>query len=226
MLGLVAPPSFHYPLKLAYVGSTTYSADTTGAVQIAIDAGWQAGDLAIYHELWGSIDGAYTSSLVSGWTQLAANAGAPGSLPGGRLAAKVLASGDIGATRNGSHTTGTNTPRRNSVVLCFRPNRQIASFQALAAFNVEETNGNPAAQVADASTAEGPYIALGAYGVFTGVVDPRTFTPASDGDILNSSSRIGLKYRLRNPRDAGENYGIDMDDEGSNSLMSGVLLVR
>lgn len=92
----------------------------------------------------------------------------------------------------------------------FRGNVPIKTTSASVADN-QSTAGDPASQTASASGANTPLVVIGCY-ESSGTIDPRTFTPAKDGEISNPSNDHYLAYKIYN--DSPANVTIDMDDEG------------
>lgn len=99
----------------------------------------------------------------------------------------------------------------------FRGNVPVNTL-TLGAFNNEATNGNPTPQVVAASGVQTPLVVLGCYASEATVVDPRSFTPAKDGEI-SAINESYLAYKIYNASPA--NVTVDMDDEaGPNYLFS------
>ena len=75
----------------------------------------------------------------------------------------------------------------------------------------QSTDGNPTAHTVGASAGPAPLIVLGCYETGSGSIDPRTFSPAKDGEITSSQFHY-LAYKIHNSAPA--DVSIDMDDEG------------
>lgn len=79
------------------------------------------------------------------------------------------------------------------------------------------TTGNPSAQVVTSGSGAPPLVVFGGY-VTSGTVNPRTFTPAKDGEVMAAGDSLWLAYKIYNS--APSNVSVDMDDEGNNFLVS------
>lgn len=84
----------------------------------------------------------------------------------------------------------------------------------------EGTDGNPAAQTANASGSTKPVIVIGCYGSGS-AVDPRTFSPAKDGEI-SAATNAWLAYKIYNS--SPQDVTIDMDDEGLQNTLGSFYL--
>ena len=102
----------------------------------------------------------------------------------------------------------------------FRGDAAISSVTASTPNN-QATTGNPSSQSVTASGGTPPLIVFGAYGVGTGTVDPRTFSPAKDGEI-NGAATSYLAYKIYNSSPA--DVSIDMDDEGDENCLQSFYL--
>ncbi len=120
-------------------------------------------------------------------------------------------------TESGSSLSGmAGSLATRKVVVTFRGDIPISVVTPL---DVEgqATTGNPTAQTVNASGQPVPLIVIGGYSAGSGTVDPRTFSPAKDGEV-NQSGESYIAWKIYNSSPA--NVSIDMDDEGTNLLTS------
>jgi hypothetical protein len=82
----------------------------------------------------------------------------------------------------------------------------------------EATSGDPAAQVITASLGTPPLVVLGFYSSFT-AIDPRSMTPAKDGEIQATGNSIDSYIAWKTYNAAPEDVTIDMDDEGLDNIL-------
>jgi hypothetical protein len=191
---------------LAPVASGTSTA-ANGA--ITASAPIQAGDLLV---VAGSCSGSTSASLPPGFTTVLAVIDTATSKDG--IGFKV-ADGSEGTTVTGFSAIGT-TPGATNLLLVFRGNVPVGSVSANSPVTSGVTAANPAAQVVPAAAATPPLIVFAAY-ASSGAVDPRSMTPAKDGEI-NVGTNTYLAYKIYNSSPA--NVTVDMDDEGTNELSS------
>lgn len=183
-----------------FVDSATSTSST-----VTIPATAQAGDVCYLFDLGRGIGSPPTSVVPAGFTSIYDDSETP---MRSIASFKVLGGGDPGATITGMNGNQSN----DKVVLVFRPSR--AASVSNASIATEVTNSNPTSQVIAAGATPG--IALAAFGA-SAAVDPRSFTPAADGEV-NSGLRFYVKYRIFNS--GPEAVTVDMDDEGTNALTS------
>lgn len=193
-------------LALSYLTKSVQSGGNT----ITVPATAQVGDIAIVSIFVPNVTGRLTPG---GWTLLCGDAN-------GGLIAKVLSSGDVGATLTLSTTGHSNNRGLCSV---FRGASPATSFSVVDAFLYEATTGNPAAQAITPDPGTDT-IVVASY-VADGVVDPRAATPALPGEQQGSDTRCYMKYATFSPSNSPPSYSVDMDDEGINILASGWLSV-
>jgi hypothetical protein len=110
------------------------------------------------------------------------------------------------------------------LLLQFRGNSPItvAAAQDIAQ---QITDGNPASQTCNASGGAVPLIVFGTYASIVRPVDPRTFSPAADGEhsiTAASGGQAVVKYKIYNS--SPQDTSIDMDDEGSNNVLQSFFL--
>lgn len=128
-------------------------------------------------------------------------------------------------SEGGTSLTGMDSTAESKCLLTFRADGAIASV-AFSVWGTVVTTGNPVAQNVTASGASVPLIIFGAYAILTGTIDPRIFTvgglAAKDGEITAASTHyLAWKIYTSSP----QNAVIDMDDEGTNILLSGYVTV-
>jgi hypothetical protein len=204
-----APPA---GVTLAFRSS---SVSTTNAV--SAPSGNTAGDLLVY------IDSASSFQIPSGPI--------PGSVtPSGftLAASHTLASGANGYRQNISYKVATGSEgsitgmagatTNHKIMLCFEG---PISTAAHATFNGQGSTANPTAQNVTASGGTPPLVVIGAYRA-NGAVDPRTMSPAKDGEVTTTGLLYGA-YKIYNSSPA--DVSVDMDDEGDNILQSGYIYV-
>jgi hypothetical protein len=198
------------PLTLAFNASATSSAST-----INNPASGAAGDILVLLDLAGNTGGSTPSQVIpSGFTLIGTQTGSTG---GGLVGLRATASYKLSV---GSETslTGQNGSFSNSKVLVrFRGSQVVSSLSLLGVANPGGTSGNPAAQNITASSGTPPLIVLGFYGTM-GTVDPRTMSPAKDGEVDNSSG-LYIAYKIYNASPV--NVSVDMDDEGDANFLMG-----
>lgn len=121
----------------------------------------------------------------------------------------------------GSTLTGlsSNVNIQAKALAIFRANKALASVSGSDPEG-EITSGNPAGSTIGASGGTPAVIALAGYGVVGADVDPRTFSPAKDGEI-NASNEVGatmdlwLAYKIMNRTSQLTDITADMDDEAN-----------
>lgn len=194
---------------LSFRSSATSTSDTiTGPADIA------AGDLLILLDKAVSGAGAPSFVVPSGFTtisDLSINA---------ELSQIVSYKIATGAEASASLTGMNGTDNDSKILLVFQGNIAISSV-SVNDVNEEATDGNPTAQVVNASGGVVPLIVIGCYGTFTGqAIDPRGFTGATATELQQDSDNdLFIKYAIMNSSSA--DVTIDMDDEGfSNCLQS------
>lgn len=192
--GLVIPRARLAPVELSFV---TSASATTGALQIPATV--VAGDLLVYFELKASL------SIRNGWAVCA-----PGT--NGISGYRIAQPGDAGSTS----LLPADGSRVAIGLMVFRATRPILSVY-VGSVNFQDTSGNPSPQTVTASNATNPVVVIAHYAA-SAAVDPRTFTPAADGEILGGSNRNYAKYKIYNS--GPQNVTVDMDDEGVNYLGS------
>lgn len=129
----------------------------------------------------------------------------------------------------GATLTGMDEPADAKVLVVYRRAPIITSVTPLGAGS-ESTTGNPVAQTVGSASGAVPLIVIGGYGA-TAPVSPRTFTvsgvSAKDGEV---GAGVGTTdawqaWKIYEVGSTPDDVVIDMDDEGTNALMSGYFQV-
>jgi hypothetical protein len=118
-------------------------------------------------------------------------------------------------TEAGGLLTGMNGTGNNKCLYVFRGNLKIGSV-TVSTVNAQSTSVDPAPQTVNASGRSPPLIVFGCYGS-SGTVDPRTFSPAKDGEISDTDNDTFFAYRIFNASPV--DVIVDMDAEGSPNLL-------
>lgn len=79
------------------------------------------------------------------------------------------------------------------------------------------TTGNPSAQTQDGSAQTPTIVVMGFY-MASSSVDPRTFSPAADGEF--GSGQAYIKWKIYNEGDTIVSHSIDMNDEGTVNFLA------
>jgi hypothetical protein len=179
----------------------------SATASITQPVGIQAGDLIIFANL-ATNSPPPAATVPSGYTQL---------LTISNSASRVVLSYKIAdGTEGGNNVTGMTTPGgvRGGIVV-YRPNRSIVSVSGSDPA-LEITSGNPVSQTVNASVAIPPVIIIGLYWALSGAIDPRTMSPAKDGEV-NAGTTFYLAWKLyaSSPQDTS----VDMDDEGFSNIV-------
>jgi hypothetical protein len=183
---------------------------TSTAATITTPGTTIAGDLIVLWDFPSSSPSGPANILPSGYTQIATVASGARR---GSACYKIADSGDANAVVTGMD--GALNDRKIMVV--FAGDNPISSA-VLASVNSESTAGDPVAQTITSSSGIVPLVVLGFYGTNTGTLDPRSFSPASTGEVANGTICY-VNYKLYNSAPA--NITVNMEDEGSaNTLVS------
>jgi hypothetical protein len=112
------------------------------------------------------------------------------------------------------------------IMMVFRGNKPATTLTVGSPAG-QATTGNPTAQNCTAGSGVAPLVVLGAYGAWaglSGLVNPRTFSTTKDAEqeithnAMTDDHDLWLAYKIYNSAPADSS--IDMDDEGTNVLMS------
>lgn len=194
--------------ELVFLNSATSTADT-----VACPSGIQKGDLIVLFDQGSEGSNPPTAVLPSGFTNIV-NSSSGSTNHRTYISRKIADGTESGATITGMNASGNN----NKVLLVFRPAFAITAVTA-SSWNTENVTSDPSAQNVTATAGVVPLIVFGVFGS-SGAVNPRTFTPASDGEV-NSNTLQYVKYKIYNF--VAADHSVDMDDEGANTLASGYL---
>jgi hypothetical protein len=199
-------------LTLTQVLSATSTANT-----ITWPATLAAGDLAVMVDSGDSTSNGVppTTVVPSGFTSIVNTANATSHRQ--ICSYKILTGSESGSLTG---MDGVDNDRKAMVI--FRGSSPIASVTVGSALG-QQTTGNPTAQVPAASGGTPPLIVFGAYSAANGgtPVDPRSFTPAKDGEVSpNTSCYLAWKIYNSAPADVT----IDMDDEGAMNILQSFYL--
>jgi hypothetical protein len=216
-------PGF-FPPGAAAVGLTTLtqvlSATDSAGATMTLPVGIQAGDLIV---LWDHAVSAATpvTAVPSGFNSIANDTVGDG-FNRVILSYKVAVGTESGATITGMTNNGTAVDLVK-LVYVFRGNQPIKAVNVVSAA-IDSIHTNPTAQVVSSGSGKAPLVVIGAYSCYDGTINPRSFTPAKDGEINvtgSTQARVQsyLAYKIYNSAPA--DVTIDMDDEGNgNSLAS------
>jgi hypothetical protein len=200
---------------------TYVTAGTQDDGDIDLPAGLSGTDLIIYAEFAANKGSPPAAATPSGFTQWFTMAGGVSRIV---VSYKIAEVADSSATITAAMSA---TLAIAQGYFLYRADANISSIVASTP-DTEVTAGNPSSQTILASGQGTPLVGIGSYsdGSLTGTVNPRTMSPAKDGeiDLTVSASFSYLARKLYNSSPA--NIAVDMDDEGSaNMLGSGFLRV-
>lgn len=125
-------------------------------------------------------------------------------------------------TEGGTVVTGMPiSEEMDKVCVTFRGNIPFTSLTGIAG-GTNQNNANPTGVSVNASTETAPLIVFGFYNSPSGPIDPRTMSPAKDGEVSSANNQLYIAWKiyLSNPAD----HTVDMADEGNlNTLASGII---
>lgn len=139
------------------------------------------------------------------------------------ISAKIVTLSDLSTTLTGMDGTsdgGTD----NKILDVYRGNVPITAFNPYDFAQSYSSTGNPASQTIDGSISTVPAILLAFY-FSDGLISPRTFTAAKDGETDGSGDNgFWSAWKIYNVGDTPADHTVDMDDEGNrNRVIKGVL---
>ena len=182
---------------------------------VTIPANTVAGDVLVYidHATGDETTPGYV--LPAGFTLLANTVGGNDRQV---TSYKIATAGDAGQTVPGMIHSGNGTEK---MLLVFAAN---AAAVTASTFNAQGTSGDPSPQTVLASAASSPVIVIGAYGSEWASTNPRSMTPAKDGEFISEAwGWLAAAWKIYNSNPA--NVTVDMADHGSNVLQSGYLQI-
>lgn len=192
--------------------SQNASANVAGG-SLTAPADINAGDLLVFFDTGVNIGAAPDASAVpSGFTEILTD-----SLGGSDDARMTLSYKIADGTEGSSSLTGMTHDFEVKLLYTYRGDIAISSVNIVDT-DSEITDGNPTSQTIASGSGSAPLVVVAGY-TSSGVVNPRTFSPAKDGEIGENDTAIegSLAYKIYNSSPA--NVSIDMDDEGvSNGL--------
>lgn len=170
-------------------------------------------------------------SAIAGWTTAAQGVLGSG-LNGSSCHVKIAAASDSGTVVTGG-TTGPTGAFRDvyKALVVYRGEIPVTGI-AVGSANVEIRTGNPSAQTVTISGALAPLLVFGSYAVSSGIsvtISPRAFTisgaDAKDDEYQETLAAANcdawLAWKAFSPADSlATPVIVDMDDEGSNALIS------
>jgi len=196
----VAPGGLAPALRLIASASSLNNANVTVPAAAAI------GDLAILLDGSTGTTTAPTAVVPSNWVE-DANVFLDAATAGRAIIShRILEAGEPGAA-----VTGMDSTSDRKLVLVFRPRALLASVTASTPTG-EFTASNPAAQSILASGASVPDVLSIAHWRATGLIDPRTVSPAMK-QVVGADERQWAGWSL-----GRVDRSIDIDDEGVNAL--------
>lgn len=187
---------------------------STESASVTCPATVEAGDLLV---MWDISNGAApqpVDTVPSGFTRITTTAMVSASGNSRAVASYKIADGsEAGGAITGMALGGSGSSGKCLYV--FRRTPTPIGTVVVQDMNEEVATGNPTAQVKNASGSSFPLVVLGFYSCFTANVDPRTFSPAKDGEISAQSipaafSRY-LAFKVYN--DSPADTTIDQDDD-------------
>jgi hypothetical protein len=188
---------------------------TSTATTITVPADVRAGDLLVLLDRCNGIvlcTGDPPAAVVpSGFTTISNQATGNGvASPRRQIASYKLADGSEAST---SLTGMTAASGGAKILAVFRGGIPIVSV-VLNDVGGQTTDGNPTAQVVNASGGTPPLIVFGFYGS-NSAIDPRTFSTTKDGEL--SQGNLWLAWKVYNSAPA--DTSIDMADEGNVNIL-------
>lgn len=128
---------------------------------------------------------------------------------------------DVGVFYKKSDGSDSSTsPTGTFLSVVFRGNSPILGV-SIQDVGQQATNGDPSAQVITSGAGVVPLISFGSYSSFSDI-DPRTFSPAKDGEIDDGSDVQWIAWKIYNSSPA--NVTVDMDAEFTNNVLQSFYL--
>ena len=214
MFPVIAAAAAVAPLTtLSQVLSATSSAST-----ITAPAGIQAGDLILFMDHGENLaPGAPAAVAPNDFTAITDSI----TDPFGRTTLYYkIANGTEGSS---SLTGMSGTDYQQKLICVFRGDVPI---KAVTIQNLQSTvtDNNPSSIAITSGSGAVPMIVVGCYFVYnTGAVNPRTFSPAKDGEVANSDDMY-IAWKFYDVGETPANVTIDMDDEGFENILIGLYI--
>lgn len=202
------------PLTSISLFDSATQGNSSSSAAITVPSGVQAGDLLVLQDFALHSGGVPTAVTPTGWTNIVDTSGTPARL----MISYKLADGSEG----GTSVTGMGDASNMKCLYIFRGDAP-ATLLTASTPNQQNTGSNPSSQTVSASGQTTPLVIIGGYAAVAGTVSPRTFSPAKDGEIEQTSVALlsadtWLAYKIYNSSPA--NVSVDMDDESNNYLAS------
>lgn len=188
---------------------------TSAAATIVCPADIQAGDLLVLSDNAFNFSGSPTAVIPAGFTSIVNTV-----LTGGVGVQRAIISYKIANGSEASATlTGMDADLERKILLVFRGDIAIASASPNV-FGAEGTTGDPVQQNVSASGATSPLVILASYASVLNAIDPRTFSPAKDGEVAGDTA-FYLAWKIYNS--SPSDVTVDMENEGESILQSGYI---
>lgn len=202
------------------INEDEYLASTGTGTSITIPAVARVGDVClVFNKAEGPASTTPADVTPSGFTKLATDAVTSGSQPNvrGSVFCKILVDGDPGSSVTGLD----GATEEEWIVIVLYGNKRPAGF-ATNSINEDGRTGNPGVQTISASGETNlPAVAFALYAA-NNAVNPRTSSVTMNEEQGNSTD-LYAKFLIYNDGDTPANTTVDMDDEGSNVLLSGYI---
>lgn len=220
-LSLAGPPNLAFSLEMRF-------SNTADAPSIVIPANSVPGDLCLFVDTPARVLSAQeippvTPTGVSGFAPISLY----NTLARNDLAiftwAKILATGDPGATITGTNTATATGYRRKSVLI-FRKKSDVGPINTFTARDIKNqgTGGDPTAQTISSAIGTVPLIALAVYRG-TGSLTNQSMSPQADGTVSNGST-TEVKWRIFNFNDTATDVTVDVGDTGDSTMLQSFFL--
>lgn len=184
------------------------------SIDPTVPSGILAGDLLV---AFGVKEFSTAVSTPSGWTRVDEDTDADGTI---HMVAKIA-----DGTETGDIVLFTSFAADKGMCVAFKG--EMSSLGSMVDIAAQVTDGNPAAQVKNASTlGTTPFLVIGVYATQNATVDPRTFTGATaDGE--EGATEAWCKWKAYLAGSSPSDITIDMDGEGvGNALASAIIEVN
>ena len=206
--------------SVTFVNST---ASTTASITIPANA--QTGDIAILAHGGGDRDSQLVPNTPSGWNVIAAGAAPLGRIvaPAMGLFYKVLSSSDLASPTLTLGPSYAGAFRK--LIAVFRADIPLTTEGVSAvSLNSEFTLGDPSPQTISISGQTLPVIAFVNH-YSDAAVAPRSSSVVMS-EIQGGSTAHWFRYQTYNANSNPPNITVDQDDEGSNTMISGALVLQ